>query len=645
MQFHLNGFAPGNLQLSESARKQLPECSSVKIPSEVDVLIVGCGPAGLTLARQLAEFPEITTCIIDPKSGPMLFGQADGVSCRTIEIMEAYNASELILKESYWLNQITFWEPEEGARHHIKRMQKVPDPRMGLSEFPHVVLNQARIHDLLLGGMRNSAAQLEPAYNTRLVNVSIDEKCCNDLSGFPVEASIESIDKNKKSNIETIKARYIVGCDGARSKVRKCLEIPLQGDSTNKSWGVMDALAVTDFPDIRVKAFIKSENAGSILIVPREGGYLVRLYIELEQLELNQRAANSNIGLEELIAAAQRIFHPYELTIKEVPWWSVYEIGQRVAESFDNLIPKKEEYSHPRAFIAGDACHTHSPKAGQGMNVSIHDTFNLGWKLASVILNRSVPQILNTYSQERRAVAQDLITLDKDFTKLVAGKQQHKIKVVDKNANTEAIKDYFTKQTGFIAGTSIKYGTSLISAKPKYQDLAKGFIVGQRFHSEKVKRIADGRCLHLGHLNKADGRWRIFIFGDIKNPMDSRSSCHQLFEYLSKSEDSPIKRYTPDGSDIDSVIDIYTILQCRDDLSIEHLHDFLLPTKGKYSLKDYEKVFSPIPDNDIYNSRGINRETGCMVVVRPDQHVANILPLNGFQELESFFDGFMLLKL
>ena len=99
MQFHLNGFVPGNLQISESARDQLPVRSSGEIPSEVDVLIIGCGPAGLTLARQLAEFQEITTCIIDAKSGPMLFGQADGVSCRTMEIMEAYNASEIILKE------------------------------------------------------------------------------------------------------------------------------------------------------------------------------------------------------------------------------------------------------------------------------------------------------------------------------------------------------------------------------------------------------------------------------------------------------------------------------------------------------------------------------------------------------------------
>ena len=639
MQFHLNGFVPGNLQISESAREQLPVSSSGKIPSEVDVLIVGCGPAGLTLARQLAEFPEIKTCIIDPKSGPMLFGQADGVSCRTMEIMEAYNSSELILKESYWLNQICFWDPDKKANQNIIRSEKTADPRVGLSEFPHVVLNQARIHDLLLDGMLNSEAKLRPTYSSRLQTLSIDENISDKMDAFPIEAVIERVDGINKGKI---KAKYIVGCDGARSTVRKNLKIPLLGDSSNKTWGVMDALVVTDFPDIRVKSFIKSANDGSMLIIPREGGYLVRLYIELEQLELNQRISSLNIKLEELIAAAQRIFHPYELTVKEVPWWSVYEIGQRVSESFDNLPLNSKEGAHPRAFIAGDACHTHSPKAGQGMNVSIHDTFNLGWKLASVLLNRCYPKLLQTYTEERRKVAQDLISLDKDFTKIVAGKSFDKNEIGNSNKNTNSIKQYFAKQTGFIAGTSIKYGPSLIIGESEFQDLAEGFVIGQRFHSAEAIRLADGRIQHIGHLNKADGRWRIFIFGSKDDPTKSSSDTYKLVEFLSNSTKSPVLKYTPNNLDIDTIIDIYAVFQHREDLSIEHLQDFLWPAKGKYGLRDYEKVFNAMPDKDIFDLRKINRESGCMVIVRPDQHVANILPLNGHQALSLFFNQFMI---
>ena len=644
MQYHLNGFVPGNLQLSETARDQLPIVDSVEILSEVDILVVGCGPAGLTLARQLAEFPKIKTCIIDHKSGPMLFGQADGVSCRTIEIMEAYNSSELILKESYWLNQICFWDPDKKTNQNIIRSQKTADPRLGLSEFPHVVLNQARIHDLLLDGMLNSNSQLKPTYSSRLKNLSIDENISNKRDAFPIEAVIEQVDGNNKGKVKTVKAKYIVGCDGARSRVRESLKIPLQGDSSNKTWGVMDALVVTNFPDIRVKSFIKSANDGSMLIIPREGGYLVRLYIELEQLGLNERVSNLNIELDELIAAAQRIFHPYELTVKEVPWWSVYEIGQRVSESFDNLPINRKEGAHARAFIAGDACHTHSPKAGQGMNVSIHDTFNLGWKLASVLLNRCHPKILQTYSQERRSVAQDLITLDKDFTKIVAGKSFDKNEISSSTKDTNNIKQYFTKQTGFIAGTAIQYGPSLIIGEAQFQNLAEGFVIGQRFHSAEACRLADGKIQHIGHLNKADGRWRIFIFGGQGHPKKSSNDTYKLVEFLSKSRESPIIKYTPDDEDIDAVIDVYAVFQHSEDISIEHLQDFLWPAKGKYGLRDYEKVFNAIPSNDIFDLRKINRDSGCIVIVRPDQHVANVLPLKDHLNITLFFDQFMIVK-
>ena len=138
----------------------------------------------------------------------------------------------------------------------------------------------------------------------------------------------------------------MVGCDGARSAVRQSLGRALQGDSANQAWGVMDVLAVTDFPDIRLKAVIQSANEGSILIIPREGGYLVRIYVELDKLDENERVANRNITVDHLIAATQRILHPYTLEVKEVAWWSVYEIGQRLCDKFDDV---PEERGRQRA--------------------------------------------------------------------------------------------------------------------------------------------------------------------------------------------------------------------------------------------------------------------------------------------------------
>ena len=640
MQYHLNGFIPGNLQLSESVRSKPSRQKYKQIPDKTDVLIIGCGPAGLTLARQLSVFPEIKTCILESNPGPLLFGRADGVSCRTIEIMEAYNSSELILKESYWLNQISYWDSDSKNQNKIVCTRKVNDPRIGLSEFPHVVLNQARIHDLLLDGMKNSSCQLEPNYNCELIDIEFNKKTYNDPSKFPITATVLH-KKNKKSYKKKISARYIVGCDGAKSRVRKKLNIPLKGDSSDSRWGVMDALVQSNFPDIRVKCFIKTKHHGSILVIPREGGYLVRLYIELDELENKKGISKEKINLDQIIETAKKIFEPYDFHIKEIPWWSVYEIGQRVASSFDNNVDKNSKNEFPRAFIAGDACHTHSPKAGQGMNVSIHDAFNLGWKLSSVLLKRTNHSILNTYNKERRTVAKNLIKLDKDFAKLVAGNEEKNNN--SKNYSSKDIKRYFEEQTGFIAGTSIQYDSSFITkSNSKYQNLTKGFKIGQRFHSHKVKRLADGRILHLGHINKADIRWRLFIFCNNSNPFKKQSKLMKLMEYIYKSSSSPVIKYTPKYFDIDSIIDVVTVFQHKNEVSIEQMDDFFTPKKGKYKLRDYEKIFTSIPEKDIFKSRIINRREGCILIVRPDQHIANILSLDCHHSLASFFEKIML---
>ncbi|MDB5939985.1 MAG: phenol 2-monooxygenase [Polaromonas sp.] len=106
MQFHLNGFRPGDPRVAEGANRAAPSTDSV--PEQVDVLIVGCGPAGLTLAAQLAAFPEIRTCIVEQKDGPLLLGQADGISCRTMEMFQAFGFSDRVLDEACWINEVTF---------------------------------------------------------------------------------------------------------------------------------------------------------------------------------------------------------------------------------------------------------------------------------------------------------------------------------------------------------------------------------------------------------------------------------------------------------------------------------------------------------------------------------------------------------
>src|SRR5690349_17737503 len=111
--------------------------ASEPLPREVDVLIVGCGPAGLVLAAQLAAFPGIKTRIVERKPGPLELGQADGIACHTVEMFQAFGLSEKLLKEAYWVNETAFWSPDPKDRTRIVRSGRIQDTEDGLSEFPH----------------------------------------------------------------------------------------------------------------------------------------------------------------------------------------------------------------------------------------------------------------------------------------------------------------------------------------------------------------------------------------------------------------------------------------------------------------------------------------------------------------------------
>jgi 2-polyprenyl-6-methoxyphenol hydroxylase-like FAD-dependent oxidoreductase len=641
MQFHLNGFRTGDPHISEAAAGGHPARTPDALPTEIDVLIVGSGPAGLTLAAQLSAFPDIVTRIVDQRTGKLLLGQADGIAVRTMEMFEAFDFSERVVKEAYWVNETSFWKPDESRPEVIVRGGRIQDTEDGLSEFPHVILNQARVHDFYLDVMRNAPSRLEPSYGRRFLDLTIATEAEQAAADHPVTVRLER-ETPDGPEVETVRARYVVGCDGARSGVRRALGRALHGDSANQAWGVMDVLAVTDFPDIRLKAAIHSAQEGSVLVIPREGGYLVRLYIELDKLSANERVAERNITVEHLIAAAQRILHPYSLSVQEVAWWSVYEIGQRLCDKFDDVPEAETATRTPRVFIAGDACHTHSPKAGQGMNVSMQDGFNLGWKLAAVLRGQSTPALLHTYSAERQGVAKELIDFDRRFAKMFSATPKRA-----DAADTDAIdpaefQSYFAKQGRFTAGTATHYAPSLISAQARHRHLAPGFTIGMRFHSAPVIRLADARPMQLGHVGKADGRWRLFLFADAVDPAEAESKLRALCDVLA-SPRSPIRRYTPEGADIDSVFDVRAVFQrSHRELDVGRMPALLLPRKGSYGLTDYEKMFCPdFRAGDIFDLRGIDR-AGCVVIVRPDQYVAHVLPLDAHAEIAAFFDGFML---
>jgi phenol 2-monooxygenase len=401
VQFYVDGYRTGDPFLEEPhpSVRDRPD----GLPETADVLVVGCGPAGLVLAAQMASFPDLRTVVVDRRDGPLEIGQADGVACRTVEMFGAFGLADRVIAEGYQVNEVAFWRPDPDDPSAIARTGRIQDVEDDLSEMPHVIVNQARMLTYLREHMARSAARLEPLYGLQVDGLTVG------AGDEPVTVTLAHVEGGEATGeTSTIRARHVVGCDGARSATRTAIGRELVGDPMNQAWGVMDVLAVTDFPDIRLKSAITSAE-GSILIIPREGGYMVRLYIELDSAD-----GARDVTPETLAAVANRILHPYTLEVRDVGWWSVYEVGQRLCDRFDD-VPAGVEDRLPRVFIAGDACHTHSAKAGQGMNVSMADTWNLGWKLAAVLRGRARPELLHTYSEERQEVARELIDFDREF--------------------------------------------------------------------------------------------------------------------------------------------------------------------------------------------------------------------------------------
>lgn len=575
MLFHHNGYVSEDPRVLPDNR-QFPE----ELPDEMDVLIVGSGPAGMIAAASLSMFPNVHTRIIEKRPHRLELGQADGIQSRSVETFQAFGFANEIIDEAYEITEMAFWRSDETGG--IVRGERPIDDEHGISEFPHLIVNQARVLDYFARYMLRSPSRMKPDYGWEFVSLEVDRE-----DSHPVHVTVTYGQQER-----VIKTKYLVGADGAKSKVRKSIGRKLAGQSANHAWGVMDVCVDTDFPDWRTKCAIHSQ-AGSILHIPREGGFLCRIYVDLG--EVPEGSDIRKTPLEDVIEKANQIYAPYSIDVKEVAWHSIYEVAHRLVDGFD------DDPEDPRIFLTGDACHTHSAKAGQGMNVSMQDGFNIAWKLGHVLDGRAPQELLKTYGTERQPAAQNLIDFDKEWSSLMA----------DPNA-TQEVADYYVEAEAFAAGMMTEYSQNLVVSDTAHQDLATGFPVGRRFKSAIATRRCDARKLHLGHEHQADGRWRIYAFADTDKT--------KLNEWA-KSFNLPV-----------DFADIKVIYQqpCHD-IEVLDAPELFRPKVGTLNIPMWENVWT---GEDIFAERGISRD-GAVVVVRPDQYVAGVFPLD--ESVEKFF--------
>ncbi|KAJ7847822.1 FAD binding domain-containing protein [Mycena olivaceomarginata] len=620
---------------------------------ECDVLIIGAGTMlGCWLART-----GVKTRIIDRRASKITRGHADGVQCRTIEIFQSFGMADKIEKEGNELSEVVFYNPDQDG--NLVPTSRIPDTEPNTSRFRHRVLNQGRIEDFLIDCMKTGGLTVERSMSPLSLELSdstteshpvtvkvqhlVPVEEASDPSSGLYRSNILSDEEfnrsaSKGGKIESIKAKYVVGCDGARSWTRNQLGFSLEGDSANIYWGVMDARPITDLPDVRVKVVLHSANSGSLLIVPREQN-LVRFYIQMGTLQPGEKLDASAQSPEKIIESARKILAPYALECPEVQWWSVYEIGQRLCKdvSFRN-----------RVFLAGDAFHTHSPKGGQGMNVSMMDSYNLGWKLAACAKGIASHSILDTYGGERVEVARELIEFDHKVSRLFSGKPAV---AESEGVSMEEFQALWIRMGKWTSGTAVKYDPSLVMTESTAAktELAKNIIVGSHFESHMVVCYADAHPVQFADRLVADGRWRLIVFaGDLGRP-NQLQRFNDLCSRLTNAHDSPIKKYTPPDADLNSVIEVLTLTSSpRKALSYSAFPELARPFVGRFRYPTYDQIFSDELSyldggGEAYSGYGVDPNgPGCVVIVRPDQHVADVL---GFEECVEksgrFFDGFM----
>lgn len=354
------------------------------------------------------------------------------------------------------------------------------------------------------------------------------------------------------------------------------------GDTTNAVWGVMDVYPRTDFPDIRKKAIIHADS-GNLIIIPREGDLMVRFYIELPG------STGKDITLQGLQERAILAFKPHTMEIAETAWWSVYSIGQRLADHFTMA---------NRVFLTGDACHTHSPKAGQGMNVSLQDGYNIGWKLGYVLRGLAPPALLKTYVSERQKTASELIDFDRTLTKLFSTTYRQENGISD-----EQFKDHFVKAGRYTAGQATKYEESILTRPSESRtDLATHLAVGKRFPSCQVVRFSDARPMQLARALPSDSRWHVVVFagvdavsglGDFAKVRKFEANMEagqiltrvHMFQTAATLEDVA-KEYMASGDDLNSIINCVLVLSARRTaIKQSQIPEVFTPVTGRLQMK------------------------------------------------------------
>jgi len=594
-----------------------------------DIVIVGAGPVGLCLSTCLAKW-GYKIKHIDNRSEPTATGRADGIQPRSLDLLRNMGLKRKIMEhEPAKVYEVAFWDP---AAKGIQRTGTWAScPKFIDARYPFTtLLHQGLIERVFIEEIeRNGGSIQRPWTITGFKNDGAD-------STYPVKVELAHVDGTLS---ETVRAKYLFSGEGARSFIRSQLGVKMMyKDPIAHVWGVMDGVVRTNFPDIKMKCTIHSD-AGSIMIIPRENN-MVRLYIQVASSTDKNWNPRKTMSAEDVQEKAKNIFKPYNISWDRVEWYSVYPIGQGIAERYT---------LDERVFMGGDSCHTHSPKAGQGMNTAFLDAVNLAWKIHHVESGWAPRTLLSTYESERKLIAETLLDFDARYAKLFSTRIPSAGEVAGASSNTSEDNEFiktFKASCEFTSGYGVAYKPNVINWGPQHP-AQHPFILqhhqgttqrtGRILTAATVTRVVDANVVHLEQEIPLNGSYRIFLFAGV--PGQTRTALNDLASHMSTAASFFSAFLHKDLATTDR----YHERHNPHTLFLSFALIFAAPRSHIHIEEQLPNAFARYADHvyadDVWDQRvpnakaaahakmGLDQDKGGIVVVRPDGYVGVVVKL------------------
>jgi 2-polyprenyl-6-methoxyphenol hydroxylase-like FAD-dependent oxidoreductase len=351
------------------------------ITIKTDVVIIGAGPTGLSLACQFIRY-GIDFVILEKNEGVTPYSKAIGVQARTLEVYEQIGLAQKAVEQGTIAEKARLLIGGE-----VRGELDFSNIGEGLSPFPFVLmLEQSKNEELLYEYLQNH--QKDVLWKIELENFS------QDADG--VAAQVRTADGAS----QVIEAKYLVGCDGPKSLVRHKLGLTFEGSTFERIFYVADAQIDWNLSHDALHICFSKDSF--VVFFPLKGEKRYRI-VGVFPEEFNKDEGDI---LYEEIEARIKTEAKLELDIHDVEWFSTYKVHTRHVNKF----------SAGRGFLAGDAAHIHTPAGAQGMNTGIQDAYNLAWKMALVVRGKMDEKLLETYNEERLENAKRLLkTTDRLF--------------------------------------------------------------------------------------------------------------------------------------------------------------------------------------------------------------------------------------